>query len=131
MPQSYACQRTVSPTRIVHKHPGDGIDNPPGCYRRAKDNHKGNAMNSYQKYFLLLGITVLGGVFPAFAASSAPSLGAASRFAVLSAAPAGGGAVTCTGAIINGDVGSSGLPVSVVQTEGCVITGAIVAPVSA
>jgi len=39
--------------------------------------------------------------------------------------------VTCTGAIINGDVGSSGLPASVVQTEGCVITGAIIAPVSA
>jgi hypothetical protein len=58
-------------------------------------------------------------------------LGAASRFAVLSAAPGGGGAVTCTGAIVNGDVGSSGLPAAVVQTEGCVITGAIVAPVSA
>jgi len=58
------------------------------------------------------------------------SLGAASRFAVLSAAPGAGGAVTCTGAIINGDVGSSGLPASVVQTS-CTITGAIIAPVSA
>jgi hypothetical protein len=64
-------------------------------------------------------------------AQTAPSLGAAARFAVLSATPGGGGAVTCTGAIINGDVGSSGLPAAVVQTEGCVITGAIVAPVSA
>jgi len=68
--------------------------------------------------------------FHAAWAQTAP-LGAASRFAVLSAAPGGGGAVTCTGAIINGDVGSSGLPASVVQTEGCVITGAIIAPVSA
>jgi Ice-binding-like len=67
----------------------------------------------------------------ALAQTTAPSLGAASRFAVLSAAPGGGGAVTCTGAIINGDVGSSGLPAAVVQTEGCVITGAIIAPVSA
>jgi hypothetical protein len=68
-----------------------------------------------------------------FQAASAQTtqLGAASRFAVLSAAPGGGGAVTCTGAIINGDVGSSGLPAAVVQTEGCVITGAIIAPVSA
>jgi hypothetical protein len=68
--------------------------------------------------------------FHAAWAQTAP-LGAASRFAVLSAAPGGLGAVTCTGAIINGDVGSSGLPASVVQTEGCVITGAIIAPVSA
>lgn len=64
-------------------------------------------------------------------AQTSPALGAASQFAVLSAAPGGGGAVTCTGAIINGDVGSSGLPAAVVQTEGCVITGAIIAPVSA
>lgn len=63
-------------------------------------------------------------------APSAPSLGTASSFAVLSAAPGGGGAVTCTNATISGDVGSSGLAASVVQT-GCAITGAIVAPVSA
>jgi hypothetical protein len=62
--------------------------------------------------------------------SSAPSLGAASSFAVLSAAPGGGGAVTCTNSTIIGDVGSSGLPASVVQT-GCTINGAIIAPVSA
>lgn len=88
-------------------------------------------MNSYQKYFstcLLATATLLVGASPAWAQVS---LGAASRFAVLSAAPGVGGAVTCTGGIINGDVGSSGLPASVVQTEGCIITGAIIAPVSA
>jgi hypothetical protein len=39
--------------------------------------------------------------------------------------------VTCTGGSIDGDVGSSGPEASVVQTEGCIITGAIIAPVSA
>jgi hypothetical protein len=66
--------------------------------------------------------------------SAAPSLGAASSFAVLSAAPGGGGAVTCTNTppptTIIGDVGSSGGPASVVN-GGCTITGAIIAPVSA
>jgi hypothetical protein len=38
--------------------------------------------------------------------------------------------VTCTDSTITGNVGSSGLPASVVQTS-CTITGAIVAPVSA
>ena len=89
--------------------------------------------NSCQKYFFtcLLGIAaLLGGASPAFAASSAPSLGTASSFAVLSAAPGGGGAVTCTDSTITGDVGSSGFPASVVQTR-CTITGAVIAPVSA
>jgi len=89
--------------------------------------------NSCQKYFFtcLLGIAaLLGGASPAFAASSAPSLGTASSFAVLSAAPGGGGAVTCTRSTITGDVGSSGLPASVVQTL-CTINGAVIAPVSA
>ena len=63
-------------------------------------------------------------------AQTAPSLGTASNFAVLSAASGGGGAVTCTDSTITGDVGSSGLPASVVQT-GCAITGAVIAPVSA
>lgn len=67
--------------------------------------------------------------------SSAPSLGSASNFAVLSAAPGGGGAVTCTNTppptTITGDVGSSGGPASVVNTTGCTINGAIIAPVSA
>jgi len=58
------------------------------------------------------------------------SLGSAAGFAVLSAAPGGIGAVTCTGATVTGDVGSSGQHVSVVQT-GCVVAGAVVAPVSA
>jgi hypothetical protein len=66
--------------------------------------------------------------------SSGPSLGAASNFAVLSAAPGGGGAVTCVNTppptTIIGDVGSSGLPASVVN-GGCTITGSVVAPVSA
>ncbi len=91
-------------------------------------------MNDLQKYLstCLLGIAALvGGASPAFASHGiAPSLGTASGFAVLSAASAGGGAVTCTDSTITGDAGSSGLPASVVQT-GCTITGAIIAPVSA
>ena len=63
-------------------------------------------------------------------APTAPSLGAASNFAVLSAAPNAGGAVTCTTSTVNGDVGSSGPMASIVQT-GCTINGAIIAPVSA
>ena len=61
--------------------------------------------------------------------SSGPSLGSASSFAVLSAAPNGGEAVTCTDAVITGDVGSSGARPSVVNTR-CSISGSIVAPVS-
>ena len=71
---------------------------------------------------------------PQSAAASAPSLGAASNFAILSAASGGGGAVTCVNTppptTIIGDVGSSGLPASVVN-GGCTINGAIIAPVSA
>ena len=67
--------------------------------------------------------------------ASAPSLGSASNFAVLSAADGGGGAVTCTNTpsptTINGDVGSSGGPASIVNSTGCVINGAVIAPVSA
>ena len=60
--------------------------------------------------------------------SSGPSLGAASSFAILSAADAGGGAVTCVGpATIVGDVGSSG----VITPGACTITGSQIAPVSA
>ena len=89
-------------------------------------------MNDLQKYLstCFLGIAaLLGGASPAFAAG-APALGAASSFAVLSAAPGGLGAVTCTDSAIIGDVGSSGAPASVVQTN-CTITGAVIAPVSA
>jgi hypothetical protein len=68
---------------------------------------------------------------PLTAQAAAP--GAAAGFAVLSA-PASGGAVTCTGSTsnmtINGKVGSSGGPGSVVQSN-CTITGAIKTPVSA
>ena len=85
-------------------------------------------MKSCQK-FLFTSLLALF-AYAAFA-QSAPTLGSASSFAVLSAAPGGGGAVTCTGGSIDGDVGSSGMPASVVQTEGCTITGSIVAPVSA
>lgn len=69
------------------------------------------------------------GAAPAFAAKTGPALGTAD-FAVLSAAPDGGGAVTCTDSTITGDVGSSGSAASVVQTI-CTITGDITAPVSA
>ena len=53
----------------------------------------------------------------AFAAKTAPALGSASNFAVLSAASNVGGAVTLTNSTVTGDVGSSGLPASVVQTD--------------
>lgn len=94
-----------------------------------------NYRNSRQRHLfsLLLAIVALvGGVFhPAFAGhQTAPSLGTAASYALLSAAPGGLGAVTCTDATINGDVGSTGGPVSVTQTS-CTITGAIVAPVPA
>jgi hypothetical protein len=55
-------------------------------------------------------------------------MGAAAGFAVLSAAPEGGGAVTCVNSLVRGDVGSSGAASSV---AGCVTSGKIVAPVSA
>lgn len=88
-------------------------------------------MNDLKKYLstcLLATAALLGGASPAGAAV-APPLGAASNFAVLSAAPGGTGAVTCTNSSITGDVGSSGLLSSVTQT-GCPIAGAIIAPVS-
>ncbi|OGA58038.1 MAG: hypothetical protein A3G81_24720 [Betaproteobacteria bacterium RIFCSPLOWO2_12_FULL_65_14] len=84
-------------------------------------------MNACLKYFSACLLALLS---QAAFAQSAPALGAASSFAILSAAPGGGGAVTCTDSAITGDVGSTGLPASVVQT-GCAISGAIIAPVSA
>ncbi len=76
-------------------------------------------------------LVMLGGAWPMAAqAATAPGLGSAANFAVLSAAPLHGGAVTCTNGTISGNVGSSGARASVVQTS-CPITGAIVAPVSA
>jgi hypothetical protein len=62
--------------------------------------------------------------FHAALAATAPSLGSAGSFAVLSAAPGGGGAVTCNTSVVNGVVGSSGPSASVV---GC--TGVVIAPV--
>jgi hypothetical protein len=80
-------------------------------------------MNSCQKYFSVCALALL--TQAAFAQAPAPV-----PFAVLSAAPNGGGAVTCTNSTITGDVGSSGGPASVVQTS-CTINGAVIAPVSA
>ena len=77
---------------------------------------------------LLAAAALLGSAFPA-AAADAPVLGAASNFAVLSAARGGTGAVTCTNSSITGDVGSSGLMASVTQTA-CTIAGTTIAPVS-
>src|SRR3954464_7004994 len=91
-------------------------------------------MNSCQKYFSVCALALL---TQAAFAQSAPSLGSASSFTVLSAAPNGGGAVTCTDSSVTGDVGSSGLPGSVessglpppiVQTT-CGTPGSLVAPV--
>jgi hypothetical protein len=84
-------------------------------------------MNSYQKIFSLCALTLL---TQAAFAQTAPQLGAATGFAVLSAASAGGGAVTCTDSVVSGDVGSSGVPASIVQTS-CSISGATIAPVPA
>jgi hypothetical protein len=84
-------------------------------------------MNTCQKLFSVCAITLL---TQAAFAQSAPQLGTAAGFAVLSAAPNAGGAVTCTDSVINGDVGSSGVAASIVKTS-CTISGAEIAPVSA
>jgi len=78
-------------------------------------------MNSCQKYFSVCALALL--TQAAFAQGT-------QDYAVLSAAPDGGGAVTCTRSSIDGNVGSSGQPASVVETS-CGIEGAVVAPVSA
>jgi hypothetical protein len=82
-------------------------------------------MNTCLKYFSASLLALL--TQAAFA--QVPDLGAASSFALLSAAPDGGGAVTCTDSIIDADVGSSGARASVVRTR-CKISGSIIAPVS-
>jgi len=89
-------------------------------------------MNHLQKHLsasLIALAALLAAPMAAWAATT-PGLGTASSFAVLSAAPNAGGAVTCTTSTVNGDVGSSGAMASVVNT-GCTINGAIIAPVSA
>jgi hypothetical protein len=83
-------------------------------------------MNSCRKH---LSVWVLA-LFSQAAFAQVPQLGGAASFAVLSAAPNGGGAVTCTDSSITGDVGSSGPSASIVQTN-CTIDGAVKAPVSA
>lgn len=88
-------------------------------------------MNHLQKYLSTCLLATAALLVGASAwAQSVPSLGSASNFAVLSAAPNGGGAVTCTNSTITGDVGSSGARASVTRTK-CTISGAVVAPVSA
>jgi len=84
-------------------------------------------MNACQKVFSVCALTLL---TQAAFAQSAPQLGTAAGFAVLSAANNSGGAVTCTDSVVNGDVGSSGVPASIVKTS-CTISGAEIAPVNA
>ena len=74
-------------------------------------------MNDFQKYLsmcLLATVALLGGASPAWAQVS---LGAASAFSVL-----GGTAVTCTDAVITGDVGVS--PGTAFTNTRCTIAGA-------
>ena len=80
-------------------------------------------MNSCQKYF---SVCLLALLTQAAFAKDAPAL----DVAILSAAPGHGGAVTCTDSTIIGNVDSSGLPASIVQTS-CSISGSVNAPVSA
>src|SRR5688572_4706658 len=90
-------------------------------------------MKTYHKHVLLAGalgaIALIASPYNAYGAEI-PGFGSASDFAVLSATPNHGGAVTCTDSTVAGDVGSSGLRAAVVETR-CTITGAIIAPVSA
>src|SRR5450830_1641691 len=80
---------------------------------------------------LALALIITGGVAQAKPAKPAapPSLGSASNFAVLSAAPKPDGLVTLTDSTVTGDVGSSGPMASIVLT-GSTISGAVIAPVS-
>src|ERR1700704_3088478 len=82
------------------------------CSRRERKNKRGNAMNSCQKYFTAGVLALL--TQAAFA--QAPSLGAASGFAVLA-----GTAVTCTAGSVVGNVGVS--PGSAFTNTGCTVTG--------
>jgi hypothetical protein len=79
---------------------------------------------------VLFAVLLSAAPFHAAFAKTAPALGSAGSFAVLSAAPNTGGAVTLTDSTVTGDVGSSGLIASIVLT-GSTITGAVIAPVSA
>jgi hypothetical protein len=86
-------------------------------------------MNHLQKHFSA-SLIALVALFSASSMAMAAPASSLSNFAILSAAPNQGGAVTLTNATIIGDVGSSGLPAAVVQTTSTV-SGAIIAPVSA
>jgi Ice-binding-like len=85
-------------------------------------------MNQLQKHFSasLIALAALLSAAPMAMAANA----SLSNFAILSAAPGQGGAVTLTDSTINGDVGSSGLKASVTNTRS-IINGSIIAPVSA
>jgi hypothetical protein len=74
--------------------------------------------------WIVLFAMIVGG-WPMAAQAAAPPTG----FTLLSAAPNGLGAVTCTTSTVNGNVGSSGGSASVTNT-GCTITGAITTSVS-
>ena len=79
-------------------------------------------------------ITGLAGLCALSAASSAsaytaPDLGAAARYSILSVEAGNRGAVTCTDSTVAGLVGSSGARPAVVETR-CSISGGVVAPVA-
>jgi hypothetical protein len=80
------------------------------------------------RYLWLVAFAVLAGAWPMAAQAATP--GPAAGFAVLSAAPKGGGAVACNTSTIKGNVGSSGGAASVANV-GCTITGTVTAPVLA
>jgi hypothetical protein len=76
-----------------------GLQPAKGCFRHGRINHRGDAMNSYQKYFstcLLATAALLVGASPAWAQAD---------FAVLA-----NEAVTCTNGSIIGDVGTNQSP---------------------
>ena len=76
---------------------------------------------------LAIGMFPMSGSTANAAGPASISLGAAGSFAILSAADAGGGAVTCVGpATINGNIGSSG----VITPGTCTINGSQIVPVS-
>ena len=86
-------------------------------------------MSDCSKYLSagLIGIATLVGAVPMVSAAP-PALGMLTRYAVLSATPGTGGAVTCTDASVNGNVGNSGARSAVTWTR-CHTTGTITAPV--
>ena len=77
-----------------------------------------------------LGLAVLLAAAPTAYAAKEITLGAASDFMLLSAAPDGAGAVSCTDTTVSGNVGSTASLTSVAQVR-CTVSGAVVAPVPA